>query len=157
LIIEQFFHEAEHVAQMYQFTFLGMSADTAHGFLWFLDDEWNHFTFNALYFVGTLFVFSQLLRGLDRAGIKRKIAHTGYMLVFFVLEGWHMCEHTYRIIHHIQGLCDECSGIIDTLTGIDRITLHFWLNFFALLFPVAVYMWYGMPALLRRGTKTHGA
>ena len=150
LIIEQFFHQAEHVTQMYQFQFLGMTAGDSHGFVWFLDDEWNHFVFNALYMTGITIVFAMLYRSLRAGGIAKTFAHTGYMVMFLFLEGWHMVEHTYRIIHHAQGLCDQCAGILDPASGINRLVIHFWFNFFALIFPVAVYVWYGLPELLKQ-------
>ncbi len=146
LVIEQFFHQAEHVAQMYQFAFLNIPAHDAHGFVWFLDEEWNHFIFNSLYFTGVIVVFIYLLRALKKSGIRKTAAHVGFIVIFSIWEGWHMIEHTYRIIHHVQGLCDECSGIIDQWFGINRLVLHFWFNFFALVFPMVVYIWYGVPS-----------
>ncbi len=145
LIIEQFFHQAEHVTQMYQFAFLGMSAHDAHGFVWFLDDEWNHFVFNGLYLIGLTIVFTVILKNMRHAGVRWSVAHTGYIFAFFVLEGWHMTEHTVRILQHVQGLCDQCPGIIDTVTSINRLVLHFWFNFIALTLPTASYVWFGIP------------
>lgn len=147
LIIEQFFHQAEHVTQMYQFQFLGIQARDAHGFVWFLDDEWNHFTFNAIYMTGIVTVFIYLMRGLYRAKIAFTAINLVFIVLFFAMEGWHIVEHTYRIIQHVQGLCDQCAGILDPLTGINRLVIHFWLNFFALMMPAVVYVWYRIPQM----------
>lgn len=145
VLIYQFFHQAEHVTQMYQFRFLGFSAQEAHGIVWFLDDEWNHFVFNLGYTIFVTVLFAFLFRALHKTRTPWKISHVGYMLAFLVLEGWHLVEHTYRIIHHVQGLCDQCPGIIDTAFDINRLVLHFWLNFFALILPAAVFVWYRIP------------
>lgn len=150
LLIEQFFHQSEHVTQMYQFGFLGFDARDAHGFLWFLDDEWNHFVFNTVYMAGMTTVFAFFLRGLRTSSIPFSVADLSFIAIFLVMEGWHIVEHTWRITQHVQGLCDQCPGILDPLTGIDRLVLHFWLNVFALIFPAVVYVWFGMPALLLR-------
>lgn len=144
LLLEQFFHQAEHVTQMYQFRVLGLAPSSSRGFVWFLDDEWNHFIFNGLYFTGLIVVFTYLLGHLRRIGVPKTFANVGFIYMFFILEGWHMVEHTYRIIHHVQGLCDQCAGIVDTATGIDRLTLHFFFNFAALLLPTVTYAWFGI-------------
>ncbi len=138
---------------MYQFRFLGMPSAESHGFVWFLDDEWNHFTFNGLYLSGLIVVFTMVFRAMKKAGVKKDWAHTGFMYAFLWMEGWHMVEHTYRIVHHAQGLCDQCAGILDPLTGINRLTLHFWFNFLALILPAVVYMWFAVPALLAPRVK----
>lgn len=148
LIVEQFFHQAEHITQMYQFQFLGIPARDAHGFVWFFDDEWNHFTFNGLYLTGLCVVFYFLYRAMRQARIPRTLPYIGLMVAFLIIEGWHMVEHTYRIIHHVQGLCDQCEGILDPLTGINRLLIHFWFNYIALLLPAAMYVWFGLPRML---------
>lgn len=150
LLIEQFFHQAEHVTQMYQFKVIGLAASDAHGFVWFLDEEWNHFVFNTVYFFGLVAVFGMILQALNKNGITKSWANVGFIYAFLIWEGWHIVEHTYRIIHHVQGLCDQCAGILDPVTGIDRLVIHFWLNFVALTLPAAVYVWYGFPEMLRR-------
>ena len=153
LLVYQFFHQAEHVTQMYQFQFLGFSSHDAHGFVWFLDDEWNHFVFNVGYLIGITTVFVALFRGLKKAGVPYTFGTIGLMVIFLVFEGWHVVEHTYRITHHVQGLCDECAGIIDSTFGVNRLVLHFWLNFFALAFPAAVYMQCGIFGRLKAALK----
>jgi len=154
LLIYQFFHQAEHVTQMYQFEFLGLPSQEAHGIVWFLDEEWNHFIFNLGYTIGIGTVFGFLLRALARTQTPRTAANVGYMLVFLALEGWHLVEHTYRIIHHMQGLCSSCPGILDSWTSIDRLVLHFWFNYVALVLPAAVFVWYRFPVpVLQRFTS----
>lgn len=148
LLIEQFFHQAEHITQMYQFGFLGMPANQSHGFVWFLDDEWNHFVFNAIYMTGMSTVFFFLIRGLWRTRQHFSVVHLSFIVVFLAMEGWHCVEHTWRIIQHVQGLCDQCAGILDPLTGINRLLIHFWFNFLALILPAVVYVWFGVPAIL---------
>lgn len=148
LIIEQFFHQAEHITQMYQFQFLGMPASSSKGFVWFLDDEWNHFTFNGLYLTGLTIVFIPLLRRLRATNLHKVLAHTLFIGLFFIVEGWHMTEHTWRIIQHVQGLCEQCTGFLDVWTGIHRLIIHFWFNLAALVLPCVVYVWFGIPGLL---------
>ena len=150
LLIEQFFHQAEHVTQIYQFQILGLAPTSSRGFVWFLDDEWNHFVFNGLYFGGLIIVFTIIIKALNRQQTVRSIANVGFIYGFFVLEGWHMVEHTYRIMQHVQGLCDQCAGILDPLTGINRLYLHFFFNLFALLMPAVAYSWFGVTAELKR-------
>lgn len=149
LLVEQFFHQAEHVTQIYQFRILGLAPTSSRGFAWFLDDEWNHFIFNGLYFTGLLVVFIIMIKALTRQHIQRNIANVGFIYAFFALEGWHMVEHTYRIIQHVQGLCDQCAGILDPATGINRLYLHFLFNLLALLLPAVAYSWYGVTAELK--------
>jgi hypothetical protein len=144
LLIYQFFHQAEHVTQMYQFAFLGFRAADAHGFVWFFDLEWNHFIFNFGYMIGVSIVLCAILRALKKNGLGYSFAHTWAIFAFLIMEAWHLVEHTYRLSHHIRGICDSCPGIIDTVTGVDRLLLHFWLNFFALTLPAAVYIWFGL-------------
>jgi hypothetical protein len=144
LLVYQFFHQAEHVTQMYQFQFLGFTVQESHGFVWFLDEEWNHFVFNVGYMLGIGVIFSFLMRALKRDGIPYSVGSIGLMVVFLVMEGWHCVEHTYRLLHHIQGLCVTCSGIVDGFFGINRLLYHFWMNFLALVLPLAVYVWFGL-------------
>ncbi len=150
LLVEQFFHQAEHVTQIYQFRILGLAPTSSRGFLWFLDDEWNHFVFNGLYFTGLLLVFAVMIRALIRQHVQRNVANVGFIYAFLILEGWHMVEHTVRIVQHVQGLCDQCPGILDPLTGINRLYLHFFFNLFALLLPSVSFVWYGVTAELKR-------
>lgn len=56
LIVETF-HITEHTAQVYQHAWLGWPISDAHGIIFFLDLEWNHFIFNSLYWIFLLVVF----------------------------------------------------------------------------------------------------
>ena len=138
---------------MYQFAYLGMSAQDSHGIVWFLDDEWNHFLFNWAYAIGTTFVFVYIMKALKKSKTPFHIAHILFIALFFIVEGWHLVEHTVRITEHIQGLCDQCPGIIDVVFGINRLVLHFWFNFFALLIPSAVFVWYRIPERIMNSKK----
>ncbi len=144
LLVYQFFHQAEHVTQMYQFQFLGFTSEEAHGFVWFLDEEWNHFFFNLGYMIGVSLVFNSLLKSITKTGASIGAGAAGVMTVFLAMESWHLVEHTYRIMQHVQGLCEVCSGIVDGNFNVNRLAYHFWLNFFALVLPLTVYVWYGI-------------
>ncbi len=157
LLLYQFFHQAEHVTQMYQFQFLGFSTQEAHGFVWFLDDEWNHFVFNVGYMIGMSTVFSQLLRSLKRQGIAYSVGSIGLIVAFLVMESWHCIEHTYRILQHVQGTCVNCVGIVDGLFNVNRLVYHFWMNFFALVLPLSVYVWYGLHRRFIAAFRREGA
>lgn len=150
LIIYQFFHQAEHVSQMYQFKFLGMPSSESHGIVWFADDEWNHFLFNLGYFSLMWLVFAKLLKALRISGVQRTLLNIIVIYSFLIMEGWHVIEHTYRIINHVQGVCEFCSGIADSILGINRLLYHFWMNFLALLMPLLVFFWYGVPGALKK-------
>ena len=139
----QFFHQIEHVAQVYQYSFLGMPALDAKGILWFFNIEWNHFIFNAGYFVGLIFLSACIILILKK---EKELFHAPNLLIIGSLvgiQGWHFLEHLVRIIRHITIGCEPCHGILDSVFGWGLIYLHFVFNTVVLILPLTMFVWFG--------------
>lgn len=139
----QIFHQGEHVAQVYQFWHLGRSAAESAGILWFANIEWNHFIFNAGYYVLLVTFIWSMLRGMNRASIRPDTVGMSLIAGFLLIQGWHLLEHTVRIISHLSKGCEPCPGILDRMFGWGLIYLHFWLNQFALALPASIFVHFG--------------
>jgi hypothetical protein len=132
-------HMVEHIAQLYQYLILWYPITEAHGIIFFLDLEWNHFTFNFFYLLALFWAAWELhllaaLRG-------RKT-----LLVIFVAGAvtqiFHTLEHTARIGQFLQTACTPCQGIAGWF--VNGIYLHFGLNAIALVFPAIVFFGLGL-------------
>lgn len=139
----QIFHHVEHVVQVYQYGILGLPAQEAAGILWFFDIEWNHFIFNVGYFFGLLiltFLFIKLLRKTNELHHFQNIFLIGGLII---IQGWHLIEHSVKMVRHITLGCEPCPGILDSLFGFNLIYLHFTFNTLVLLFPLTMFFWFG--------------
>lgn len=146
-LLVQTFHEIEHIAQFYQRWWLGAGPQEAHGILFFLDVEWNHFVFNALYFLLLAWVLFFLLfdpqfqslgqRHIGRVGL-------GFFVSGFLIQGYHVFEHTVRMGQFFQLGCTPCPGILGWY--FDLVYLHLTLNSATLLLPTAILptLWRGL-------------
>lgn len=142
VVAYQVFHHIEHIAQVYQYVFVGLPALESAGILWFFNIEWNHFVFNAGYFIGLAVVLLAVMGILRR---KRSLEKTSLALIMAALavQGWHFLEHIVRIAKHMITGCEPCGGILDTLFGWGLIHLHFVFNTLALLLTVTAFFWFG--------------
>lgn len=141
----QILHWVEHLAQFYQHWWLGLSLLHSHGILFFFDFEWNHFTFNTLYWLGLIAVFFG--SGMHRAGhpARRKaLVFWGFLLGGVAVQSYHQIEHFVKIYQHLTVGCEPCPGILGY--ALDGIYLHFTLNTIILIFPLAAFIAYGLPA-----------
>jgi hypothetical protein len=123
--ISQSLHMVEHSAQMYQHIVLGLPPQLSNGLLFFLDLEWNHFLFNALYFALLAVLYGLLgIRPLQKL---RQATGTFYaLLVGLYVQAFHVAEHTYRLYQFITSGCTPCRGIIGGF--FNMVHLHFILN-----------------------------
>ena len=137
----QTFHEVEHVAQVYQRLWLGVGPQSARGILFFLDLEWNHFLFNTGYFLLlaaiSFFIFFHPAFTFIRS---RRMA-LKLFVAGFLLQAYHVVEHTVRMGQFFNTNCTPCPGILGWY--IDIAYLHFVFNTLTWLLPLAV-----APALL---------
>ncbi|MDP3727514.1 MAG: hypothetical protein Q8R35_02645 [bacterium] len=138
----QVLHWIEHLAQFYQHWWLGISLLQAHGIIFFFDLEWNHFTFNTLYWIGLIVVFFGA--GLHRAASPargRPLVFWGFILGGIALQSYHEVEHFAKIYQHLTVGCEPCPGILGYY--LDGVYLHFALNTLVLIFPLAAFLQYG--------------
>jgi hypothetical protein len=135
----QTLHEVEHLAQFYQHWWLGLGGQEAHGILFFLDVEWNHFLFNLVYFLLLAAIYFWLISYPELAALRReRSGRLGFRLfaLGFLLQGYHVVEHTVRIGQLFQLGCTPCPGILGWY--IDLVYLHFTINTATLLLPAAL-------------------
>lgn len=132
-LLVQALHEVEHVAQVYQRLWLGMGPQQAHGILFFLDVEWNHFLFNLGYLLLLSLVALYLLihPTFAREQLGKKLFWTG-----FFIQAYHVVEHTVRMGQFFELGCTPCPGILGWY--FDLAYLHFAFNTAALLLPLAL-------------------
>ena len=139
-LILQGFHMVEHFAQMYQFFVLQVPAFAAHGILFFLDLEWNHFHFNLAYFLllAYVFVWGKFYDPKEFSG-RNPIPRYCFLTGFFV-QGYHVLEHTARIGQFIQSGCTPCEGIIGWY--FNGILFHFTINSITWILPLVAFVSY---------------
>ncbi len=148
----QVFHQVEHVAQVYQYWLLQLPASQAHGIVFFADLEWNHFLFNLCY---------EIALGISALGFIRVLYRTdnatsfNLFVVFYplIIQGWHVVEHSVRIMEHMRVGCSPCPGILDTLFGVPLIPLHYWFDLSMLFLQGVLFIWFGFPAYFRARRK----
>ena len=133
-LVIQFFHWIEHVAQVYQHMWLGLSIKESRGILFFLDLEWNHLVFNTLYLALLIIVWQGVRRfasfGRNNVAI---YALGGGILI----QGYHVIEHIVRIVQYFQIGCTPCKGILGWY--IDGVYLHFIFNALVLALPLIAF------------------
>lgn len=148
-LLLQTFHEMEHIAQFYQRWWLGVGPQEAHGILFFLDVEWNHFIFNALYFpLLAVILFFLLFYPEFRSMRQRRMGRIelGFFVLAFLLQGYHVIEHTVRMGQFFRLGCTPCPGILGWY--FDLVYLHFAINTVTWLLPGAI-----LPALWREEVR----
>ncbi len=148
--ISQSLHMVEHSAQMYQHIVLGLPPQLSNGLLFFLDLEWNHFLFNALYFALLAGLYGLLgIRPLPKL---RQATGTFYaLLVGLYVQAFHVAEHTYRLYQFTTSGCTPCRGIIGGF--FNMVHLHFLLNIIAYIPIVVIVVKSG---LLKQYLKARG-
>lgn len=128
----------EHMAQVYQHAILGLSIPDSHGILADLNIEWSHLTYNLSYFILLLLVFYfgsfhkfSYFDSKITAGI---ILFTGGLSI----QGYHVIEHSVRIVQFLHGGCIPCPGILGMI--FDGVYLHALFNTAVYVLPVASFL-----------------
>ncbi len=156
-LIYQILHHFEHVSQIFQWWYLGEHRTVAKGIIFFLDLEWNHFIFDSVYFLMLASACLLFFRQWKQKGHTLDEVTKGLIIATIGVQGWHAVEHTYRIIQHVRIGCEPCAGISDTVFHVPLIPLHFWFNVLALTFPLLLFFWLRMEALMKAFFKEFGA
>jgi hypothetical protein len=142
----------EHVAQVYQHTVLGFAAPHSHGILWFLDLEWNHWIFNAAYLILIAVIFYRC-KFYRIGNIKN-----AYRLVFalfgvgLAVQGYHVVEHSVRMVQFFQNGCTPCPGILGLF--FDGVYLHALLNTVVYIGPFIAFFSLGFYSVLLNALKS---
>lgn len=129
-LIVQGLHWVEHLAQAYQHWWLALPIKESRGILFFLDLEWNHFIFNAVYLLLLVAAWLSLREKVSRVAIQ-------FCVVGALVQGYHLIEHIVRMRQHIQTACEPCKGILGQY--IDGVYLHFTFNTFVFVFPLIAF------------------
>ena len=158
--VVQFFHMIEHVAQGFQYWMLQLPSTQAHGILWFADLEWNHFLFNTTYEALLIIGGIGIIHTLRKLDLDTPV---NLFLVFYpiIIQGWHVVEHTVRIVRHMEYACNPCPGILDQLLSMPQIPFHYWFDFVMLFLHGVAILWFGFhlrgALLMRRRPPAAGA
>ena len=147
--VYQTLHMVEHVAQAYQYTFMGLPASESNGIIWFANLEWNHFLFNAGYEVFLIVAALGTVIALHRSGQDRPL-HLFIAPYPGIVQGWHAVEHSVRIVRHLQFSCNPCPGLMDQWFSVPILTLHYWIDFAMVLIPGVTLFWFGFHRVLWR-------
>ena len=137
----------EHVAQVYQHAVLGLSIAASHGILFFLDLEWNHMIFNALYFVLLAVVFVKCRFYETHGAVGEKPLACIAFYAGFLIQGYHVIEHSVRMVQFFQRGCTPCPGILGYL--FDGVYLHAAFNTLVYVLPLIAFLSYGFQHRLR--------
>ncbi len=141
------FHMIEHVAQVYQHAILGLSFGASQGILFFLDFEWNHFTFNSFYlFFLTIIYFKCGFYNRNGPAAEKKFAFWAFNVAFF-LQIYHVFEHILRIVQQYQTGCEPCRGFLGYY--VDPVYLHATFNTIAYVPALAAFISFGFLARIR--------
>jgi len=135
----QSFHMLEHFAQVAQkFAF---AIRPAHGLIGTLDLEWVHVFYNTAVIIPMVALF--LYGGFYRRGgwpwAKPWLAYLFTAGVF--LQGYHIIEHGFKIVQHIQTGIQGTPGILGPF--FDLALLHYYLNVFQYIPITFVFFGYG--------------
>ncbi len=148
-MLYQFFHMIEHVVQAYQHWWLGRSIAESSGVLFFLNLEWNHFLFNLGYFIALAYL---VFRFTSNSTILRPTLHRiseiiALLWVAVLIQGYHVFEHSIRIVEHLHNNCEPCKDVLTW--GFDGVYWHltinaivFFLAFIALMFIGPIFKQY---------------
>lgn len=147
-LIIQFFHYTEHLMQLYQHWWLKLPIKKSGGILYFLNLEWNHFIFNAIYLMLLSLVFIACVILKKRSYPLSSSFRTAlYLLgITLVIQGYHVIEHIIRVSMHLKTGCEPCPGILGKF--VDGIYLHFTFNTIVFLLPlIAGFMFFSRDRL----------
>lgn len=133
----QSFHMLEHIVQIHQHAILGWSIQDSSGLFAVLNLEEIHWVYNFAYLILLAIIFKKcsFFKIHDRPD-----SYKAFVLLFnisFFLQGYHVVEHSVRLIQYIQTQCLPCSGILGPF--VDGIYLHFTLNFLVFIYPLAAF------------------
>jgi hypothetical protein len=136
-IVLQSFHMLEHVVQIHQHAILGWSIQDSSGLFAVLNLEEIHWFYNAGYLILLAIVFKKcsFLKIYNRPN-----PHKVFVLLFnlsFFLQGYHVVEHSVRMVQYLQTQCVPCPGILGPF--VDGVYLHFTLNFLVFIYPLAAF------------------
>lgn len=140
-MVLQTFHMIEHVAQVYQHAILGLSIAESHGILFFLDLEWNHMIFNAMYLGLLAIVFFQCSFYKTNGAVSQKRLACLAFNVGFAIQGYHVIEHAVRMVQFLQTGCTPCRGILAWF--FDGVYLHAIFNTLVYVLPLITFIAYG--------------
>jgi len=152
-LVLQLMHFPEHLAQALQAFVLGIRP--AHGLLGTFDLEWVHAIYNTIFFVGLVLIFFVGEFHRKDGWVWNKPA-VGYLFMgLTVFQGYHVVEHSVRMVQHFQTGLQGTPGILGQF--INLIVLHFYYTGGALVVFSMVIVGYGFDArighlLLHRGT-----
>ncbi|KAF6245476.1 hypothetical protein [Nitrosopumilus sp. b2] len=137
----QTFHMLEHLVQLHQHAILGWSIKDSSGIVGALNLEEIHWVYNLAYFVllGIVFKDCSFFRLQDRMD-GQKVAVLLFGIAFF-LQGYHLVEHTVRMIQHFITGCSPCVGVLGVY--VDGVYLHFILNFLVFTYPFGAFFVFG--------------
>jgi hypothetical protein len=123
LLIAQSVHFTEHIAQMIQIHFLGLSGMQAHGIIGMLDLEWVHFMFDAVWVPFCVYILLFVYR-----------KSNPWLWVLGVIVTWHALEHVVIMSYYLRtgivgspGLLAH-GGVIAGGLALIRPDLHFLYN-----------------------------
>jgi hypothetical protein len=132
----QSFHMLEHIVQLHQHAILGWSIQDSNGLFAVLNLEEIHWVYNAGYLILLAIVFK---KGSFKIYSRSK-PHKVFVLLFnlsFFLQGYHVVEHSVRMIQYLQTQCTPCLGLLGPF--VDGVYLHFTLNFLVFVYPLTAF------------------
>lgn len=119
----QSFHMLEHLVQVYQVHVA--DAEIRSGLAGQkVDTEWVHFVYNLAVLAFLVWAWRLVRPGGALAGGVGKGA--GFLLAALVVQGYHMAEHTAKLIQHLSLGIDPAPGIIGGAAGL--VWFHFGIN-----------------------------
>ena len=101
LLIAQSVHFTEHIAQMIQIHFLGLSGMQAHGIIGMLDLEWVHFIFDAVWVPLCVYILLFVYR-----------KSNPWLWVLGVIVTWHAFEHVVIMSYYLRTGIVGSSGLL---------------------------------------------
>jgi hypothetical protein len=153
-------HIFEHFAQMYEHLVLGWPARESHGIIASADIESMHFFANVI----VLLVIAVAYYGWEfqRAdGTTRQFkAMTWTVRGLFILQGYHVVEHTAKYYQHLRLDVQGTPGLIGYVLGPKLIYFHFVVNvivYLGMVALLAMYTWNMQlyPAYLAARARRH--
>lgn len=152
-IVLQTFHMIEHIVQLHQHAILGWGVKDSSGWIAALNLEEIHWIYNVSYFLllGIVFKNCSFFTLKERP----KIVRVSIILFnfAFVLQGYHVLEHTVRMTQYFYTQCTPCAGILGA--HVDGIYLHFVLNFLVFVYPIGVFFALGFHKQLLKLKSDH--
>lgn len=135
-------HELEHFVQVVQAKVQHLGPP--HGlFGRVFDTEWVHFGYNLVLFVAMAAVLAAYRRSLR--GTRRSVA-AGVFVAGVVFQGYHVIEHTVKIVQHVTTGATPAPGIVGH--HVDLVWLHFTYNLIVTSAMVAGFVGLGVLRML---------